>query len=97
MADVLRKTRSKQELLMRYGGDEFVVILEGHDLKHKDQLIACFRETAAKDETRKPWRSLSAALGCGVYDRKLHNHFADVLKAADTEMYLNKTAMKEKR
>ena len=87
----------KHSPVFRTGGDEFVVILEGHDLKHKDQLIACFRETAAKDETRKPWRSLSAALGCGVYDRKLHNHFADVLKAADTEMYLNKTAMKEKR
>jgi len=37
---------------------------------------------------------MSAALGCRVYDRKQHNHFSDVLKAADSEMYQNKTTMK---
>ena len=66
-------------------------------MEHKDQLIANFRETAAKKETKKPWRGMSAALGCQVYDRKQHNHFADVFKAADAEMYRDKTAMKAKR
>ena len=68
--------------------------MENDDLKHKDQLIDRFRETAAREESKKPWRKLSAALGCCVYDPKRHNLFADVLKAADAEMYRNKTAMK---
>ena len=53
--------------------------------------------TLIKEETKKPWRGMSAALGCQVYDRKPHNHFADVFKAADAEMYRDKTAMKAKR
>ena len=90
-------TTFKRSPVFRTGGDEFVVILEGHDLEHKDELIARFRETAAQEETKKPWRGMSAALGCQEYDRNRHNHFADVLKAADAEMYQNKTAMKAKR
>ena len=84
----------KRSPVFRTGGDEFVVIMENDDLKHKDQLIDRFRETAAREESKKPWRKLSAALGCCVYDPKRHNLFADVLKAADAEMYRNKTAMK---
>ena len=84
----------KRSPVFRTGGDEFVVIMENDDLKHKDQLIARFRETAAREESKKPWRKLSAALGCCVFEPKRHNLFADVLKAADAEMYRNKTAMK---
>ena len=87
-------TTFKRSPVFRTGGDEFVVILEGYDLEHKDQLIKQFRDTAAKEETKKPWRGMSAALGLQLYDRKWHNHFADVLKAADAEMYKDKTAMK---
>ena len=83
--------------VFRTGGDEFVVILERNDLEHKDQLTASFRETMAREEQKKPWRGMSAALGCQVYDPKQHNHFADVLKAADAKMYENKTAMKAGR
>ncbi len=87
----------KRSPVFRTGGDEFVVVLENEDLKRKDQLIARFREAAAKEDTKKPWRKLSAALGCCVYDPKQHNLFADVFKAADAEMYRNKTAMKAKK
>ena len=87
-------TAFKRSPVFRTGGDEFVVILEGYDLEHKDQLIRQFRDTAAKEEAKKPWRGMSAALGLQLYDRKWHNHFADVLKAADAEMYKDKTAMK---
>jgi len=87
----------KRSPVFRTGGDEFVVILERHDLEHKDQLIASFRENAAKEETKKPWRGMSAALGCQTYDKERHNHFADVFKDADTEMYRVKTAMKSMR
>ena len=86
----------KRSPVFRTGGDEFVVIMENDDLKHKDQLIARFRETAAREESKKPWRKLSAALGCCVFEPKRHNLFADVLKAADAEMYRNKTAMKSR-
>ena len=90
-------TTFKRSPVFRTGGDEFVVVLEGYDLEHRDGLIAAFRETLAKEEQKKPWRGMSAALGCRVYDRKQHNHFADVLKAADAEMYADKTAMKAGR
>ena len=84
----------KRSPVFRNGGDEFVVVLENDDLAHKDKLIARFRETMTKEDVNKPWRHLSAAFGCVVYDPKQHNLFADVLKAADAEMYRDKTAMK---
>ena len=73
------------------------MVLEGHDLEQKDELIVRFRETAAQEEAKKPWRNMSAALGCQVYDRQRHNHFADVYKEADADMYRNKAAMKAGR
>jgi diguanylate cyclase (GGDEF)-like protein len=87
----------KRSPVFRTGGDEFVVVLEGHDLEQKDELIVRFRETAAQEEAKKPWRNMSAALGCQVYDRQRHNHFADVYKEADADMYRNKAAMKAGR
>ena len=63
-------------------------------MEHKEQVIARFRETTVKEEMKKPRWGMSAVLGCEVYDQNQHNRFADVLKAADAEMYQDKTAMK---
>ena len=84
----------KRSPVFRTGGDEFVVILENDDMADKDRLIARFREASAKEDGNKPWKRLSAAVGCSVYDPEQHNLFADVLKAADAEMYRDKIAMK---
>ena len=89
-------TTFKRSPVFRTGGDEFVVILEGYDLEHREQLIVRFRETMAAEETKKPWRGMSAALGCQEYDKNRHNRFSDVFKDADDKMYQNKTAMKAK-
>jgi len=87
----------KHSPVYRIGGDEFVVILENQDLENRDRLVSTFTETFKKEEQKKPWRGTSAALGCKLYDKKLHNKFSDVFKAADAEMYKQKVQMKQKR
>lgn len=86
----------KRSPVFRTGGDEFAVVLENSDLKNREKLFEEFRKASARAEEKKPWRGMSAALGCEVYDRKKHNNFPDVYKAADAKMYENKSRMKHR-
>ena len=85
----------KHSPVYRIGGDEFAAVLENQDLENRDRLIESFYETCEKEEQKTPWRSMSAALGFKLYDRKAHNKFSDVFKAADAEMDKKKTRMKQ--
>ena len=80
--------------VFRIGGDEFVVVLEKSDLDNREALIGEFYEAVAREEKKKSWRGMSAALGCRVYDPDTDNNFMDVFKAADAEMYRTKVRMK---
>ncbi len=86
--------------VFRVGGDEFVVLLKGEDLKHAGKLCLDF-ETKIKenyaDGSLKPWERISAALGMAVYDPERDKELADVFKRADEAMYKKKREMKADR
>lgn len=86
----------KRSPVFRIGGDEFAVVLEKSDLKNREKLFEEFRKAAVRGEEKKSWRGMSAALGCEVYNKKKHNNFSDVFKAADANMYENKSRMKHR-
>ena len=86
--------------VFRIGGDEFVVILKGHDLEHVDELIAEFnRQLKERQENTELeyWEQTSAAIGYAVYDKKIDSAYDNVFKRADAEMYKAKKAMKAVR
>lgn len=86
--------------VFRIGGDEFVVVLRGHDLEHIDDLIEEFRRQLKErqdNEELQYWEKTSAAIGYAVYDSAVDSDFDSLFKRADEAMYKNKEAMKAAR
>ncbi len=91
MADVLRKTRNKEELLMRYGGDEFVVFGKGVSPAEVEEDIARIRRVMEEQNaTGKRKFKLDASIGYHMvpYDNK--KPLSALIELADQEMYKEK-------
>ena len=84
----------------RIGGDEFAVILRGHDLEHVEEIRARMEEQMAEwavDESLANWEKVSAAFGYAVYDPDRDANADAVFKHADKAMYARKVEMKAVR
>ena len=77
----------------RIGGDEFVIILFGEQYDARSELF----EKLKASENRSPKESISFATGMADYSAQIDECVKDVLKRADTFMYIDKTKMKNKR
>lgn len=91
MADVLRKTRNKEELLMRYGGDEFVVFGKGKsamDVEEDIERIRKAMEELSQSGTR-PY-VLDASIGYNMVPYDNERPLSALIEIADQEMYKEK-------
>ena len=82
--------------VFRIGGDEFVIILTGHDFEHVDELIEKFNSDLDALMHRKdlePWEAVSAAIGFARYDETRDGSPVNVFKRADDAMYERKRQM----
>jgi diguanylate cyclase (GGDEF)-like protein len=81
----------------RIGGDEFVVLLDGEDYEIRYELISQLEERSAsltiptRDGEEFP---VSFAFGMATYTKELDAGVDDVLKHADSAMYLHKRNLK---
>lgn len=81
--------------VFRIGGDEFLVLLENEDYKHREELVAVFNRLSAKTlKEPRAWNRVSAAKGLAVCEPS-DTSPEDVLRRADHAMYHDKKAMKE--
>ncbi len=91
MADVLRKTRNKEELLMRYGGDEFVVFGKGMSDKEVEAYVARIRkameELNGSDEREY---TVDASIGYHMVPFDNDKPLSALIELADQEMYKEK-------
>ncbi len=81
-----------QSPVFRIGGDEFVVILRGHDFENYRELIEkldseCTTRYIELNDVRIP---ISIARGVAVYNPEIDHTFKDVVVHADQAMYLHK-------
>ena len=86
--------------VFRIGGDEFVVILQGLDFEHVDELIEEFKlqiENRQDSLELDFWEQTSAAIGYSAFNPETDTTYEEVFKRADDEMYKNKKAMKAAR
>ncbi len=90
----------KHSPVFRIGGDEFIVILRNSDFEHREPLIEQFYAEIRKsreNNEEQPWKRVSAACGCAVYDPEKDRNSNDVFKRADSEMYELKKKMKSEQ
>ncbi|MBP5606788.1 MAG: amino acid permease [Lachnospiraceae bacterium] len=80
--------------VFRYGGDEFVVILEGADYESRHELIARIDEYSAKADREK---ENPVAAGIAEFDPKRHGSLINVFEEADGVMYERKKLMKQQK
>ncbi|MBO4301043.1 MAG: GGDEF domain-containing protein [Desulfovibrio sp.] len=83
--------------IFRIGGDEFVIVAEGHDYDEATAIIAALKITMKNmeaDTSLQPWEKVSTAIGIAVYMPGKHASVEKVFKLADQAMYEDKRAMR---
>ena len=86
----------KRSPVFRIGGDEFVVILQGHDLSEVDVLFVELDEKLSISDIKSGSRTIpiSLAKGFAEFNHERDMEFNDVFNRADDRMYANKREMK---
>ena len=85
----------KHSPVFRFGGDEFVVVVEGSDLENVDALLGQLEGEVNRNMANgalQPWERGNAAVGFAQY--REGDTLEAVFKRADKAMYARKTEMK---
>jgi diguanylate cyclase (GGDEF)-like protein len=81
--------------IFRIGGDEFIAILTGEDLKQAHNLLKKLKEgMAATRNAAFPWKHISIAYGIEIAQSAKDTTIAETFNKADKNMYKNKRAIK---
>ena len=91
-ANILRAVHKKGELLMRYGGDEFVVMAEGYTPDEADEYVKAVKEMVRYVNTKNYEFHLGISLGYVI--KKADERFSldEAIEEADSMMYDDKKA-----
>ncbi len=87
---VLRKAVRSSDLLVRFGGDEFLVVTLETDLKECEAFISRVNEYLSNwnKEHAFPHYGLSVSVGCAIFEQG--SDLMEVISEADSRMYKNK-------
>lgn len=86
VADLIRRETRDADVLVRYGGDEFVIMLRGADLNTAVRVGERIRAAVESYPWRQLARGLGATISVGVAERRTGMTYLDVLSAADSAL-----------
>jgi len=90
VADLIRRETRDADVLVRYGGDEFVIMLRGADLATAVRVGERIRASVESYPWRQLARGLWATISVGVAERRVGMTYVDVLSAADAALHAAK-------
>lgn len=90
-SETLKQSCRKNDIPIRYGGDEFILILVGAHLEEAKQVEKRIIELFEPYCTKYPEVALSVSFGYAESDR---GHLDDIIKTADDLLYKNKGKIK---
>ncbi len=93
---ILRKCLRQRDFISRYGGDEFIVVMDIDSREALNQTIERILQNVASfnSETQRPYK-LSFAMGYDVYDPHSKMNYEEFIMKIDSLMYLNKDQRKQ--
>jgi diguanylate cyclase (GGDEF)-like protein len=83
---ILRQAVRRQDLVFRYGGEEFLILLPGSNRDDAATLAERVRQAVQVDEHVGPW-GLTVSLGVAVADRFSASNPLGLLRRADAALY----------
>ena len=95
MANVMRNVKKHGEIIMRYGGDEFVLLAENYDKPKADECVNAIEKamTAINESGKHPF-NLEASIGYCIMNLANKEELNSIIEQADREMYRKKYVKK---
>jgi len=93
MATILHTSVRKTDFVARYGGDEFIVILETGDMSVLNDITARIKSNIAASNSASKLYTLSASMGMAVFDLEMDKNFDIFIKRLDRLMYEDKSRL----
>ena len=93
IAGILKECFRGEDIIARYGGDEFGVLLPTTTIEEAANVLERIKSTCIKESTKTLPLSISLGVACKV---EMSQDINFLIKEADKEMYKNKTLKKQK-
>jgi diguanylate cyclase (GGDEF)-like protein len=93
-AEILDVQNRAMNLVVRYGGDEFVSILSDTDAAGADLYVTRVRDRVSADAVMSPL-GITVSVGVAVFDPVTMRTVDDLIHAADADMYRAKEARRQ--
>ena len=90
MAKILKQNCRKTDIIARWGGDEFLILLPQTETEAAEKIVR--RIEAATESSNDPIMNVSIALGFAIREGETQD-FEEVLKEAEDRMYRQKLLM----
>ena len=86
VGDILRRAVRQEDLVFRYGGEEFLILVPGGDRESASALAERVRTAVHEDPQVGPW-GLTVSAGVAVADRFSASNPLGLLRRADAALY----------